>query len=217
MGTIVWQLNDCWPVVSWAVVDGDGRMKPLWYALRRAYPPRLLTFQPGPEGLAVVVVDDSTAGWTTEVRVRRLDRDGALLAEQSVKLSTDGLTAAQALVEIAEPGDPARELLVAETSEGDRAFWYFVEDKDFAYRPAELEIAAAEVDDAVELTIAARGFVRDLAVLADRVAPGAEADDMLVTLLPGESTVIRVRGVARAELEPALGYPVVRSANDLVI
>ena len=34
MGTIVWQLNDCWPVISWSAVDGDGRRKPLWYALR---------------------------------------------------------------------------------------------------------------------------------------------------------------------------------------
>ena len=35
MGTIVWQLNDCWPVTSWSAIDGDGRRKPLWYALRR--------------------------------------------------------------------------------------------------------------------------------------------------------------------------------------
>ena len=46
MGAIVWQLNDCWPVTSWAAVDGDGRRKPLWYALRRAYADRLLTVQP---------------------------------------------------------------------------------------------------------------------------------------------------------------------------
>ena len=36
-GSIVWQLNDCWPVTSWAAVDGDGRAKPLLYALRQAY------------------------------------------------------------------------------------------------------------------------------------------------------------------------------------
>ncbi|MGK5678864.1 glycosyl hydrolase 2 galactose-binding domain-containing protein [Actinoplanes sp. URMC 104] len=47
-GTIMWQLNDCWPVTSWAAVDGDGRKKPLWYALRAAYADRLLTFQPRP-------------------------------------------------------------------------------------------------------------------------------------------------------------------------
>jgi beta-mannosidase len=36
MGAIMWQLNDCWPVTSWAAVDGGGRRKPLWYAMRRA-------------------------------------------------------------------------------------------------------------------------------------------------------------------------------------
>ena len=35
-GAIVWQLNDCWPVTSWAAIDGDGRAKPLFYALRNA-------------------------------------------------------------------------------------------------------------------------------------------------------------------------------------
>lgn len=27
-GTVLWQLNDCWPVTSWAAIDGDGRLKP---------------------------------------------------------------------------------------------------------------------------------------------------------------------------------------------
>ena len=38
-GAIVWQLNDCWPVTSWAAIDGDERPKPLWYALRAATRP----------------------------------------------------------------------------------------------------------------------------------------------------------------------------------
>ena len=46
MGTLYWQLNDCWPVTSWAAIDGDGRLKPLWYATRRFYAPQLLTIQP---------------------------------------------------------------------------------------------------------------------------------------------------------------------------
>ena len=49
-GAIWWQLNDCWPVTSWAVVDGDGRRKPAWYALRRAFADRLVTVQPRGDG-----------------------------------------------------------------------------------------------------------------------------------------------------------------------
>ena len=43
-GAIVWQLNDCWPVTSWAAIDFEERPKPLWYALRRAFAPRNLVF-----------------------------------------------------------------------------------------------------------------------------------------------------------------------------
>jgi beta-mannosidase len=47
MGTLVWQLNDCWPGLSWAAVDGDGRRKPLWHELRRVFADQLLSFQDG--------------------------------------------------------------------------------------------------------------------------------------------------------------------------
>jgi hypothetical protein len=45
MGTVWWQLNDCWPGPSWAVVGGDGRRKPAWYALRAACRPRAVTLE----------------------------------------------------------------------------------------------------------------------------------------------------------------------------
>lgn len=39
MGTIYWQLNDCWPVASWASVDYYGRWKALHYLAKRFYAP----------------------------------------------------------------------------------------------------------------------------------------------------------------------------------
>ena len=38
-GALVWQLNDCWPVTSWAIVDSAGTVKPAWHAIRRALQP----------------------------------------------------------------------------------------------------------------------------------------------------------------------------------
>ena len=39
MGTLYWQLNDCWPVASWSSVDGGGRYKALHYEAKRFYEP----------------------------------------------------------------------------------------------------------------------------------------------------------------------------------
>ena len=38
-GALVWQLNDCWPVTSWAIVDYYLRKKPAYYAMRRVLAP----------------------------------------------------------------------------------------------------------------------------------------------------------------------------------
>ena len=43
MGTVVWQLNDCWPVASWSSIDYCGRWKALHYAEKRAFAPILLS------------------------------------------------------------------------------------------------------------------------------------------------------------------------------
>jgi beta-mannosidase len=38
-GALVWQLNDCWPVTSWALIDSGAQLKPAWYTVRRALAP----------------------------------------------------------------------------------------------------------------------------------------------------------------------------------
>lgn len=49
MGTIYWQLNDCWPVASWASIDYYGRWKALHYYAKRFFAP--LTISCEEEGL----------------------------------------------------------------------------------------------------------------------------------------------------------------------
>lgn len=208
-GTILWQLNDCWPVTSWAVIDGAERLKPAWYALRAAYEPCLLTIQPREDELVLFAIDDLASGWAPYTTIRRLAVDGTVLATQTVTLSTDGLAAASVVLDpaIAKPADARREFVVADAEDGTRAFWFFVEDKDFDYPAPNLVFAGTA--DGVRVTTDA--FVRDLCILPDRVDPDAEAQDMLITLLPGEFA--EIRGIQAEKL----AYPVVRHANDLVL
>ncbi len=43
MGTVIWQLNDCWPVASWSSVDYTGRLKALHYYARRFFAPLMVS------------------------------------------------------------------------------------------------------------------------------------------------------------------------------
>lgn len=43
MGTVIWQLNDCWPAASWSSIDYYGRWKALHYYAKRFFAPVLLS------------------------------------------------------------------------------------------------------------------------------------------------------------------------------
>jgi len=49
MGTLFWQLNDTWPVASWASLEYGGAWKLLQYAARRFYQPVIVAMVPGHE------------------------------------------------------------------------------------------------------------------------------------------------------------------------
>ncbi|MFC9925925.1 glycoside hydrolase family 2 protein [Streptomyces sp. NPDC127190] len=194
-GTVVWQLNDCWPVTSWAAIDGDGREKPLYHELRRLYADRLLSLRAADGSVQLAAVNQSADGWTGSVRLRRMTVDGAVLGEAGVELAAAARSVAWTAVppELLPAG--AKEFLVADTegpgdAEGLRALYFPVPDRDIPYPRPEFEVEVAPG----AVTVTARTLVRDLLLQADRLDPAARADRGLITLLPGERVTIGVSG-----------------------
>jgi beta-mannosidase len=82
-GSLIWQLNDCWPVQSWAVLDSDGVYKAAAYELRRLHAPALasLQFEVGDSRLKLWTLLDNAHGpvrGEAVVEARRLS-DGQVL------------------------------------------------------------------------------------------------------------------------------------------
>jgi beta-mannosidase len=150
--------------------------------------------------------------------VRRLSFDGAVLAEHRTRFAADRVGAVSVPLPAALTGFASadNEFLVADADSGERALWFFGEDRDLAYKPADLDAQATRDGDDVVLTLTARALVRDVCVFADRIHPEAEADDCLITMLPGERRTLRVRGVPPGREGELLAGPVLRTANDLV-
>ncbi|GHH81303.1 glycoside hydrolase family 2 protein [Streptomyces capitiformicae] len=189
-GTVVWQLNDCWPVTSWAAIDGDGREKPLWHELRRVYADRLLTLQVRGGVLALAVVNQARDAWAAEVRLRRMSVEGDVIASASdVRVTAGARTVAEVRVPRELEPVGAKEFLVAD-ADGVRALHFPAPDRDVPYVRPEFDV---EVGPGTVI-VTARTVVRDLLLQADRLASAARADTGLVTLLPGERVTIGVRG-----------------------
>ena len=67
-GTLYWQLNDCWPVASWASLDYFGRWKALHYAARRFYAPVMQSILDEGQRMSIHVTSDLTRSFKGSVK-----------------------------------------------------------------------------------------------------------------------------------------------------
>jgi len=86
-GTLIWQLNDCWPVASWSSLDYFGRWKALHYAAKRFYAPLLLSVAEYGKTVKVHVTSDLIQPVDVFVRWRLETLDGKCLdrGEQTLR------------------------------------------------------------------------------------------------------------------------------------
>ncbi|MBN1581528.1 MAG: glycoside hydrolase family 2 protein [Anaerolineae bacterium] len=90
-GTLYWQLNDCWPVASWASIDYFGRWKALHYAAKRFYAPLMLSIVESGTAMAVHVTSDLVEPWQGLVRWSLEGLDGTVLASGEEVVSASPL------------------------------------------------------------------------------------------------------------------------------
>ena len=79
MGTLYWQLNDCWPVTSWSSVDYYGEWKALHYYVKKAYDKYLISFEDNKSDLDVFFISDDTSSFSAETNWKLIAADGKII------------------------------------------------------------------------------------------------------------------------------------------
>jgi len=91
MGSLFWQIDDCWPVASWSSIDYTGRWKALQYYARRFY--NDILFSPHEENgsLNFYIVSDRLQPTAAQLQVSLLDFEGRTLWKQEQNVQVDAL------------------------------------------------------------------------------------------------------------------------------
>lgn len=207
-GTVVWQLNDCWPSLSWSMIDVADRWKPVAYAVREAYQDRIVVLRMEDGAPTLFACNSTDRPWAVEVDAQRW-RHGARVGARTLAATVPAHEAI--VVPLDGLGDALApdELLVATAGER-RSVLIGATDREFDDAEPEFDVEVSAADGGVAVTIAAATLLRDTTLLVDLIDADAHADRNLVTLLPGERatwtigtahqeafTAERVRGVLR--------------------
>ncbi len=100
-GCIIWQLNDCWPVISWSLVDYGYNPKPAYYFVKRAFTPiraTLTVIRPVSPSAGrklvgrVHVINETAEKLDATVRFCAMNYDGAVLRSEQQAISVSPYT-----------------------------------------------------------------------------------------------------------------------------
>lgn len=92
MGSLYWQLNDCWPVASWSGIDYYGRWKAFHYYLRKLYAPVMVSPVYKSGKIKVFLVSDYLKDKTVMLHMSLMDFYGAELWQHNEELPMAGNT-----------------------------------------------------------------------------------------------------------------------------
>ena len=201
MGSIFWQLNDCWPVAAWSSIDYYGRWKALQYYARRFYAPILVSPHVEDGSVKVYIVSDKTEGRAASLRVRLMDFDGKVLLEEKHDLTVEPLTSKVyldwPLKKLADAGaaNTSRVFVVADlTAAGEqisRNLTYLAPVKEVHLKPAHLAVDTTGAGGAYKIRITSSVLARSIYLSFGDL--DVQLSDNYFDLLPGETVEITAK------------------------
>lgn len=95
MGSLYWQLNDCWPVASWSSIDYYGKWKALHYTVKEAFNPFLISHEVQDNKMNFYLISDQLADTQGQLNIELLDFNGQVLGQWNKTVSVKGNQANQ--------------------------------------------------------------------------------------------------------------------------
>jgi len=204
MGSIFWQLNDCWPVASWSSIDYYGRWKALQYYARRFYAPILVSPHVEDGSLKVYIVSDKTATAAAALRVRLMDFDGKVLLEDSHAVDVTPLASKVyldwPLKKLTDAGaaDTSRVFVVADLTAGgaevSRNLVYLAPVKQVQLKPAALKVETTGANGSYKVRVTSPVLARSVYLSFGDL--DVKVSDNYFDLLPGETAEITATSAA---------------------
>ena len=208
MGSLYWQLNDSWPVVSWSSIDYYGNWKAMHYQSQRAFAPVLLNAFKEGDNLCIYTLSDELQDYkNATLQLKVMDFNGKVLSKKIIK----GEVPANASVvfhqevynDLATQPTNTLLLMTLKDQKGkvlSEEIYYFNYPKDQDLPEAKVSCKVKTMDGKCEVTLSAKQLARDIFV--EIPYQGARFTDNFFDLLPGQTKKILITSDEIKKAEP---------------
>ncbi len=194
MGTLYWQLNDSWPVVSWSSIDYYGNWKALHYHVKQAFAPIYINITSSNDTLAVYLFSDlleTQDCMTLELQLLDFQGNKRKFLKLPVSLPANNVNQvfSQPLSQWLTSEEYGNNLLTVKLKDRRRKILaenthYFARTKDLDLPKTKIEYQTKTFDGRCEITLSSQQLAKD--VFIQIPIQGAHFSDNFFDLLPGE-------------------------------
>lgn len=197
MGSLYWQLNDCWPVASWSGIDYYGQWKAMHFFVREAFKKQVVVASTDNQKIQITGISDIDGG-KYSLRVNLMDFHGNSFWNRSYSVTMPS-NSAKILTEIELSKIPAMQhksdgllyiALVKDDKIIDTEIHYLDEPKNLKLPYPDINIHIRQKDRKFILEITSKNLCKNLMLVSEGNA--YRFSDNFFDILPGETKVINV-------------------------
>jgi beta-mannosidase len=201
MGTLYWQLNDCWNAVSWSSIDYSGTWKALHYTVKRCYAPVVSVIDEKDGTVNIYIVNDTRQKLNGILQMKLYQLNGDLLwAGQDSAVAANGQSTLVKQISFDQlPAFKREDALLSVTfadgkNSSPRNIYYFTPPKDLNLTAPNINYKIQNRTVTLTTDVPAKGVHVTI--------PGHETNwsDNYFDLLPGESKTIALPATSPVDL-----------------
>ena len=189
MGTLYWQLNDCWPGISWSSIDHFGNWKALHYEAKEAFENILISFKREGNHVNVYIINDLLKNLEETLVLQLYDFKGNVLWSSSLEVEVDRNSSVLAQSFFVEnmSGLDGNEVLL-DAKYGDYTNTYFFEKpKNLALDKAEIHYEIQKVEQGFSVDVTSPVFQKNVMLM---VSAKGHFSDNYFDLKPNETKTV---------------------------
>ncbi len=182
MGSLYWQLNDCWPVVSWAGIDGLGNWKALHHRAQDAFAEVLISPVVKKDSLQVWAINDKLKAVSDTLLLQLMDFSGEELWTLKKQITIPGNSSVRVFqIPVKELSFPRKKAVLVSSFQGGERTFYFDKPKNLELTAGRIQIIVKKVKNGFQMELLSAILQKDVMLYSD--AEG-RFDDNFFDLLP---------------------------------
>mgnify|MGYP003672609081 FL=1 len=186
MGTLYWQLNDCWPAISWSSIDYFGNWKALQYKAKKAYENVLISYEENKQNILTYIINDTFESVSGKLTMKIIDFKGNEIWSNSEDISVKENTS-QKVYNIPNVDIDRKNQVYITEFNGKKSLHFFSSPKDLNLVKGEIQKEITKTKNGFSIIIKSTVLQKDVFLFSKNKG---HFSDNFFDLLPNESITI---------------------------